>query len=282
MTASSAVATERPTSAQSSAASRDELHVRRLPLARVVLEPDVEVSAALEREARDRAGDQIAADDGDRPRQLAPVEQLAVRVEPHDRRRQTERRTATLTPGGEVAEVATEVELDHRTLRQTSGVVPRERRPQPPGLEDGHRRPEAKAGADRSLVTDVAERVRVDEPRCGGKPVVVDTAEVHRSGIDDPDAQPTRRGERRHVRVCTLDSGAEVGRRIEERVVARRRTPAASPRSTGRRQLGRGRPRRRRGCARWRRPRRCTRARRPRSPRGDEECADCAPSSSCR
>ena len=104
--------------------------------------------------------------------------------------------------------------------------------------------------AHRGLVMDVAEGVGVHEAGRGGEPVVVDAAEVHRARVDDPDAQPPGRGERRHVRVRALDAGPEVGRGVDQRVGALVEHRRPTLEVAGGRLLARARRRRRSGCAR--------------------------------
>src|SRR5262249_57476974 len=82
-----------------------ELLVRRLRRPRVVLEPDSDVAAALERGAGDAALEHVAAEHGDRPGDGAVPEQLEVRVERSRRRTEPE--------AGEETLVAAEVELHH-------------------------------------------------------------------------------------------------------------------------------------------------------------------------
>ena len=78
---SASVATGRPTSAQSAAAARTSSDVA-LGGAWVVLEPDAQVPAALERAAGERVAEHVAVDQRDRPRDAGVAEHREVEIEP--------------------------------------------------------------------------------------------------------------------------------------------------------------------------------------------------------
>ena len=147
-----------------------------MPRARVILEPDADVPASLERHPGDAALEDVAAEHGNRPRNVAAVEQLEVRVERGARRLEPEAREEAL--------VAPEVELHHRSRRQASGPPPGEHAPQEPGLVDRDARTEPEPVAQAELVGDVVERVRVHDPR-HREPVRSQAAEVHRPRVTE-------------------------------------------------------------------------------------------------
>src|SRR3954454_4144838 len=162
---------------------RHQLLVGRSPTA-VVLEADAEVTATREGELGQVGGEEIAADDGDRPRQRAVAEELEVRVECALGGCEPEREAAV---GLRLA--TAEVEAQHRAGRQLPRAPVRERSAQEPRFEDRHAGHEAVLVAQLPLVLDVGPGVHVRERR----------AQVHRSRVDDADAQAARLRERGDV-----------------------------------------------------------------------------------
>src|SRR5215471_18993492 len=151
-----------------------ELLVGRLSGSAVVLQPDPDVTAALERDAGDPAVVHVATQDRDGPGHVAVPEQLEVRVERNGSWAEPE--------AGQEALVAAEVELDHRPGRQAPGAPPGEDTPEEPGLVDRDARPEPVPRAQPELVGGVVERVGVHDPR-RRQPVRTEAAEVDRPGI---------------------------------------------------------------------------------------------------
>src|SRR5215211_2338165 len=164
-----------------------ERFVGRLARSCVVLQPDPHVSASFEGKPGDAALDDVTAEHRDRPRHVAAVEQLEVRVE---------RGAGWPEPEpGEEALLPAEVELHHRARREASRLPPREHASEEPRLEDRNARSEPVLRAQSELVRDVVERVRVDEPG-RREPVRPPTAEVHRTGVAQRQPHPARLGER--------------------------------------------------------------------------------------
>src|SRR5215207_4812022 len=138
---------------------RDQLLVGRPPTA-MVLEADAEVTATRQGELGQVGGEEIATDDGDRPRQRAVAEELEVRVERALRGREPEREAAV-----GLGLATAEVEAQHRAGRQLPCAPVRERRAQEPGLEDRHAGYETVLVAQLPLVLDVGAGVHIGERR---------------------------------------------------------------------------------------------------------------------
>src|SRR5690606_15069092 len=142
------------------------------------LETDAEMAAALERELREAARDEVAADDRDGPDEVRAFEHLEIRVERLRRRRQTEAHAARAA--AEVVEIAAEIQLDKRARGKAAGAPVRERRPEEAGLEDRDARSEPVPLAQLDRGSDVGEAVLVDEIEgAAGETVRVEAAEVH-------------------------------------------------------------------------------------------------------
>src|SRR6266536_210881 len=133
-----------------------ELLVGRCARSGVVLQPDAQMPASLQRDTGDAALQHVAAEHGDRPRHVAAVEQLEIRVEGGGRRPQPR-------------------------------SPPREHATQKPGLVNRHARTEPEPLTETELVRDVVERVGIDDPR-RREPVCAETAEVHRPGVTEREA----------------------------------------------------------------------------------------------
>src|SRR5690242_19421609 len=114
----------------------DQLDVRRLAVATVELEPEVEMTAALERELRDVGATEVTADDRRRPRDRRVAEQVEVRVEAGRSRRQPERRAAQ-------APLGRQVELHHRAARQLALALVEQGHVEEPRLVDRQARTES-------------------------------------------------------------------------------------------------------------------------------------------
>src|SRR5262249_29695837 len=164
----------------------DEWSVRRLAIAAVELEPEVEVAATLQREARDLGAAEVTADGGHRPRDRRVAQEVEVRRERGGGGREAQRRAAQAPPGphGELHPPAT----GEPALPEGA-----QRRVQEAGLVDRQARAQAELVVVGEHLLDPVERVLVHE-RPGREAVVAATAEVHRTGIEQTETK-TRLGE---------------------------------------------------------------------------------------
>ena len=145
--ASAVVASGRPTDATSATAcSTSSTLVGFAVGIEVLLEADVQVTAALEREARHRRGHEVAAPHRHRPRQVGALEHVEVGEQRVGGGRQPEGDARRPCPH---APLAAEVELHHRARGQAAGAVVGEHALQEPGLVDRELRTEAVLVAER-------------------------------------------------------------------------------------------------------------------------------------
>ena len=228
--ATAGVATGRPTARASATTCSHQLDVRGLRRSGIVLEADADVAAALERAAREAAPDDVAADDGDRPRQVAAIEHLEVRVERASRVGGRPNVTPRGAAAPEIALVAAEVELHERAARQPAGAVIDQRRAQEARLEDRDARPEPALLELRDDVADVAVGVGVEEVDAAREAV---RARADRGSPSPGRARPcASRPEAASGGTCAKRSAtdaADADRAVEDRVGARARRPAATP-----------------------------------------------------